>query len=256
MAEIDAAISVRGVCKDFDGFEVLRDIDLDLAPGTTTCILGPSGSGKSTFLRCLNWLEEPSAGSIRIDGTLIGRSGEGKAARPMARRELARARTSIAMVFQHFALWPHLTVLGNVIEAPVHVVGRPRRQAEEEGRAILARVGLAEKADAYPHTLSGGQKQRVAISRALAMKPKVILFDEPTSALDPEMVGEVLGVIRELAKEGLTMVVVTHEMGFARDVADTIVFMDGGRIREVATPTAFFTNPQSDRAQRFIRRHG
>lgn len=252
MAETDAAISVRGLCKDFDGFEVLRDIDLDLAPGTTTCILGPSGSGKSTFLRCLNWLEEPSAGSVHIDGKPIGRSGNGRATRPMARRELAPTRTSIAMVFQHFALWPHLTVLGNVTEAPVHVLGRPKREAEEEGRAILARVGLTEKADVYPHTLSGGQKQRVAISRALAMRPKVILFDEPTSALDPEMVGEVLSVIRELAREGLTMVIVTHEMSFAREIADTIVFMDGGRIREIAAPTDFFTNPQSDRARRFI----
>lgn len=255
MAETDAAISVRGLCKDFDGFEVLRDIDLDLAPGTTTCILGPSGSGKSTFLRCLNWLEEPSAGSVHIDGKPIGRSGDGRATRPMSRRELASTRTSIAMVFQHFALWPHLTVLGNVTEAPVHVLGRPKREAEEEGRAILARVGLTEKADVYPHTLSGGQKQRVAISRALAMRPKVILFDEPTSALDPEMVGEVLSVIRELAREGLTMVIVTHEMSFAREIADTIVFMDGGRIREIAAPTDFFTNPQSDRARRFIFRH-
>lgn len=255
MAETDAAISVRGLCKDFDGFEVLRDIDLDLAPGTTTCILGPSGSGKSTFLRCLNWLEAPSAGSIRIDGKPIGQRGDGRATKPMERRELASARTRIAMVFQHFALWPHLTVLGNVTEAPVHVLGRAKREAEEEGRAILARVGLTEKADVYPHTLSGGQKQRVAISRALAMRPKVILFDEPTSALDPEMVGEVLGVIRELAREGLTMVIVTHEMSFARDVADTIVFMDGGRIREVAAPTDFFTDPQSDRARRFIFRH-
>jgi len=173
----------------------------------------------------------------------------------MARRELATARTSIAMVFQHFALWPHLTVLGNVVEAPVHVLRRPRQEAEAEGRAILARVGLAEKADAYPHTLSGGQKQRVAISRALAMRPKVILFDEPTSALDPEMVGEVLSVIHELAKEGLTMVIVTHEMRFARDVADTIVFMEGGRIREITPPGTFFTKPRTDRAKRFLSRH-
>ncbi|MCJ2065218.1 amino acid ABC transporter ATP-binding protein [Methylobacterium sp. J-088] len=254
MAETVPAIAVRGVCKDFGGFEALRDIDLDIAPGTTTCILGPSGSGKSTLLRCLNWLEEPSAGSIRIDGAPIGRIGTGKAARPMDRRALAAARTRIAMVFQHFALWPHLTVLGNVTEAPVHVLGRPRREAEAEGRSILARVGLAEKADMYPHTLSGGQKQRVAISRALAMRPRVILFDEPTSALDPEMVGEVLGVIRELAREGLTMVIVTHEMSFARDVADTIVFMEGGCIREVATPHDFFTAPRTDRAKGFILR--
>lgn len=255
MAEIDAAISVQGLCKDFNGFEVLRDIDLKIAPGTTTCILGPSGSGKSTLLRCLNWLEEPSKGSVLIHGKPIGRTGTTATARPMARRELATARTSIAMVFQHFALWPHLTVLGNVVEAPVHVLRRPRREAEAEGRAILARVGLAEKADVYPHTLSGGQKQRVAISRALAMRPKVILFDEPTSALDPEMVGEVLNVIHELAKEGLTMVIVTHEMRFAHDVADTIVFMEGGCIREIAPPGIFFTEPQTDRAKRFLIRH-
>ncbi|GLS42845.1 amino acid ABC transporter ATP-binding protein [Methylobacterium brachythecii] len=254
MAELEPAISARGVCKDFGGFEVLRDIDLDVATGTTTCILGPSGSGKSTFLRCLNWLEEPSAGDILIQGKPIGRTGLGRDAKRMARNELAAARTSIAMVFQHFALWPHLTVLGNVAEAPVHVLGRPRHEVEAEGRAILARVGLAEKADAYPHTLSGGQKQRVAISRALAMKPKVILFDEPTSALDPEMVGEVLAVIRGLAQDGLTMVVVTHEMAFARKVADTIVFMDAGRVREVATPHDFFANPQSERTKRFIAR--
>lgn len=248
------AISVRRLSKDFGGYEVLRDIDLDIAAGTTTCILGPSGSGKSTFLRCLNWLEEPSAGSILLDGRPIGRTGIGRDAKPMSRGELAAARTGISMVFQHFALWPHLTVLGNVVEAPVHVLGRSRPEAEAEGRLILERVGLGHKTDVFPHTLSGGQKQRVAISRALAMKPKVILFDEPTSALDPEMVGEVLSVIRELAKEGMTMVVVTHEMGFARDVADTIVFMDGGRIVETAPPRAFFENPQSDRARRFLAR--
>lgn len=252
MADATPAISVKGLCKEFAGYEVLRDIHLDIAPGTTTCILGPSGSGKSTLLRCLNWLEEPSSGSVVLDGTPIGRAGPG--ARPMTRRDLAAMRTGISMVFQHFALWPHLTVLGNVIEAPVHVLGQPRREAEAEGRRILERVGLAHKTDAFPHTLSGGQKQRVAISRALAMRPKVILFDEPTSALDPEMVGEVLGVIRELSKDGMTMVIVTHEMGFARDVADTIVFMDGGRILETAHPDVFFHNPTSDRARRFLSR--
>jgi polar amino acid transport system ATP-binding protein len=254
MAESDLAISVRGLGKEFDGFEVLRDIDLDLRSGTTTCILGPSGSGKSTFLRCLNWLEEPSSGTVLVDGRPIGRTGSGAKAEPMSRRELAAMRTTIGMVFQHFALWPHLTVLGNVIEAPVHVLGRPREEAERDGRRILERVGLGAKADAFPHTLSGGQKQRVAISRALAMRPKVILFDEPTSALDPEMVGEVLSVIRQLAAEGMTMVIVTHEMGFARDVADTIVFMEGGLIREVAPPNVFFENPRTERARRFVAR--
>lgn len=254
MAEPGLAISVRGLGKEFDGFEVLRDIDLDIRSGTTTCILGPSGSGKSTFLRCLNWLEEPSSGTVLLDGKPIGRTGTSAQAEPMSRRELAAMRTTIGMVFQHFALWPHLTVLGNVIEAPVHVLGRPRDEAERDGRRILERVGLGPKADAFPHTLSGGQKQRVAISRALAMRPKVILFDEPTSALDPEMVGEVLSVIRQLAAEGMTMVIVTHEMGFARDVADTIVFMEGGLIREVAPPNVFFENPQSERARRFVAR--
>lgn len=254
MAETDFALSVRGLCKDFDGIEVLRDIDLDIRAGTTTCILGPSGSGKSTFLRCLNWLEEPGAGTVLLEGKPIGRIGTGAQAKPMSRRDLAVARTTISMVFQHFALWPHLTVLGNVIEAPVHVLGRPRDEAAREGRRILERVGLGHKADAYPHKLSGGQKQRVAISRALAMTPKVILFDEPTSALDPEMVGEVLNVIRQLAQEGMTMVIVTHEMGFARDVADTIVFMDGGRIQEVAPPDVFFDNPRTERARRFLSR--
>jgi polar amino acid transport system ATP-binding protein len=254
MAESGLAISVRGLCKDFDGFEVLRDIDLDIRSGTTTCILGPSGSGKSTFLRCLNWLEEPSSGTVLIDDQPIGRTGSGAEAEPMSRRELAAMRTTISMVFQHFALWPHLTVLGNVTEAPVHVLGRPRAEAERDGRGILERVGLGSKADAFPHTLSGGQKQRVAISRALAMRPKVILFDEPTSALDPEMVGEVLSVIRQLAAEGMTMVIVTHEMNFARDVADTIVFMEGGLIREVAPPNVFFENPQTERARRFVAR--
>ncbi|KOX56108.1 hypothetical protein ADL19_10405 [Streptomyces purpurogeneiscleroticus] len=226
------------------------DPDVDEIIGLTMVRFAYTDTG--TLFGPLEVFSEPSAGSVHIDGKPIGRSGNGRATRPMARRELASTRTSIAMVFQHFALWPHLTVLGNVTEAPVHVLGRPKREAEEEGRAILARVGLTEKADVYPHTLSGGQKQRVAISRALAMRPKVILFDEPTSALDPEMVGEVLSVIRELAREGLTMVIVTHEMSFAREIADTIVFMDGGRIREIAAPTDFFTNPQSERARRFI----
>ncbi len=173
----------------------------------------------------------------------------------MSRSELARARTRVSMVFQHFALWPHLTVLGNVIEAPIHVLGRPRAEAIAEGRQLLWRVGLESKADMFPHTLSGGQKQRVAISRALAMRPEVLLFDEPTSALDPEMVGEVLVVMRDLAAEGRTMIVVTHEMSFARDVADRIVFFDGGRIVETGEPRTFFDQPKTERARRFLTRY-
>ena len=250
------AVSARRICKAYGGTEVLRDIDLDVAPGETVCILGPSGSGKSTFLRCLNWLEEPSSGTVLLDGQPIGRlPGRDGRPRPMNARELAAARTRVSMVFQHFALWPHLTALGNVVEAPVHVLGRPRSEALAEGRRLLERVGLAERADAYPHTLSGGQKQRVAISRALAMRPKLLLFDEPTSALDPEMVGEVLAVMRDLARGGQTMIVVTHEMAFAREVADRIVFLDGGRVVETGTPDAFFTRPHTERAQRFLARY-
>lgn len=250
------AISARAICKSFGGFEVLRDISLDVMPGETVCIIGPSGSGKSTFLRCLNWLEEPSSGTILLDGSPIGRLPTTKGStQPMSRSELASARTRISMVFQHFALWPHLTVLGNVIEAPVHVLRRPKAEATAEGRQLLQRVGLADKADVFPHTLSGGQKQRVAISRALAMRPAVILFDEPTSALDPEMVGEVLAVLRELAAEGLTMVIVTHEMTFARDVADRVVFLDAGRVIEMGAPMDFFSQPRTERARRFLSRY-
>ena len=250
------AVSAQRICKAFAGVEVLRDIDLDVARGETVCILGPSGSGKSTFLRCLNWLEEPSSGTVLLDGEPIGQKpGPDGRPRPMSARELAAARTRVSMVFQHFALWPHLTALGNVVEAPVHVLGRPRSEMLAEGRRLLDRVGLADRADAYPHTLSGGQKQRVAISRALAMRPKVLLFDEPTSALDPEMVGEVLAVMRDLARGGQTMIVVTHEMAFAREVADRIVFLDGGRVVETGTPDDFFTRPRSERAQRFLARY-
>ncbi len=244
------------VCKQFDGVEVLRDVSLDVAKGSTVCIVGPSGSGKSTFLRCINWLEEPTSGAIQLGGALMGvkPDANGRMQR-MSPRELAAARTHVSMVFQHFALWPHLTVLGNVIEAPIHVLKRPRGEVIAEGRVLLDRVGLLDKADAFPHTLSGGQKQRVAISRALAMRPKVLLFDEPTSALDPEMVGEVLNVMRDLAAEGLTMLVVTHEMAFAREVADTVVFFDGGRIIETGEPEAFFTAPKTERARRFLTRY-
>jgi polar amino acid transport system ATP-binding protein len=250
------AISARGICKDFNGVEVLRDVSLDVQPGEAVCIVGPSGSGKSTFLRCLNWLEEPNSGTVLLGGAPIGvKPIAGGKSRRMSRSELAAARTRISMVFQQFALWPHLSVLGNVIEAPVHVLGRPKSEAVVEGLRLLDRVGLGDKVDAFPHTLSGGQKQRVAISRALAMRPEVLLFDEPTSALDPEMVGEVLTVMRDLAVDGLTMVIVTHEMAFAREVADRVVLFDGGRIIETGKPMDFFNQPRTERAQRFLARY-
>jgi len=250
-----ASISVRGLCKDYDGIEILRDIDFDVAPGTTTCVLGPSGSGKSTLLRCMNWLDAPSKGTVRIGGEWIGRTGEGASARPMSRRELAAARGRIGTVFQNFALWPHLTVLENVMEAPVHVHKRPSSEARNEAIALLEQVGLGAKVNEYPHRLSGGQKQRVAISRALAIKPQVLLFDEPTSALDPEMVGEVLEVMRSLAAEGLTMLVVTHEMDFARDVSDHVIFLDDGKLVEMGTPADFFNCPKTERARKFLARY-
>ena len=249
-------ISVSGVSKGFNGTSVLRDVSFEVRQGETICIIGPSGSGKSTLLRCLNWLEQPDSGEISVRGfpVCVPQIG-GTKPRPVSRTALAELRRSVSMVFQHFALWPHLTVLGNVIEAPVHVLGQPRDEAIAEGCRLLERVGLADKADAYPSRLSGGQKQRVAISRALAMRPDVILFDEPTSALDPEMVGEVLGVMRELAADGLTMVIVTHEMGFAREVADRIIFIDQGAIAETGAPSAFFEQPQTERARRFLARY-
>lgn len=250
-----AAIEVRCLSKDYGGVEVLRDIDLQVPEGTTTCLLGPSGSGKSTLLRCLNWLEVPSSGSVRIGGEWVGRQGEGASSRLMTSRELAAARCKIGTVFQNFALWSHLTVLQNVMEAPVHVHRRPSAEVRPEALALLEQVGLANKADDYPHRLSGGQKQRVAIARALAIRPQVLLFDEPTSALDPEMVGEVLDVIKGLSAQGRTMMIVTHEMAFARQVADWIVFLDDGKLVEQDTPDNFFTRPSTERARRFLSRY-
>ena len=249
-----AAISVRGLCKDYDGLEILRDISFDVPAGTTTCLLGPSGSGKSTLLRCVNWLEVPGRGAIHIGGEPMGRVGDGPTARLQSHSELASARRRIGTVFQNFALWPHMTVLENVMEAPVQVHGRNRAQVRDEAMALLQKVGLDGKADAFPHRLSGGQKQRVAIARALAIRPQVLLFDEPTSALDPEMVGEVLSVMQDLAQQGMTMLVVTHEMGFARDVADHVIFLDGGKLVETGTPQAFFEHPQTERARSFLAR--
>ncbi len=245
-------LEVRNLCKRFGEHEVLVDVSLRVTKGKTVCILGPSGSGKSTLLRCLNWLEKPDDGFVFLAGERIGYRLGGRV--PMSPVELAAIRARIGMVFQHFNLWPHLTVLGNIIEAPIYVKRRPRAQVIAEAEALLAKVGLSDKRDAYPARLSGGQRQRVAIARALAMRPELMLFDEATSALDPELVAEVLTVMEELAQEGMTMVVVTHEMGFARDAADEIVFLDRGRVIETAEPAQFFERPQSERARQFLQR--
>ena len=233
-------IEVKGLVKSFGSLEVLKGIDQNVEEGEVLCIVGPSGSGKSTMLRCINRLEEPTGGEIYIDGELI------------TDKNIDRIRTKMGMVFQQFNLFPHMSVLDNLTCGPVNVKKEDKAAAEEKAKKLLARVGLAEKADQFPRNLSGGQQQRVAIARALAMDPEVMLFDEPTSALDPEMVGEVLDVMKSLAKEGMTMVVVTHEMGFAKEVADKVIFMDGGYIVEQGTPEEVLSNPQMDRTKDFL----
>ena len=245
-------LDVAGVSKRFGDLEVLSDISFQVEKGETICVLGPSGSGKSTLLRCINWLERPDAGQIYLNGAQIGVSGGNLV---MSDRELSQIRTHIGMVFQHFALWPHLTVLQNLMEAPVHVQKRPKAEVRDEALALLAKVGLSDKRDAFPARLSGGQKQRVGIARALAMRPDLLLFDEPTSALDPELVGEVLVVMRELAREGMTMVIVTHEMAFARDAATRVLLLDRGRVVETGSPDKFFSNPETERARQFLQRY-
>jgi polar amino acid transport system ATP-binding protein len=245
-------LNVVGVSKDFGATTVLSDVSFQVDRGETLCVLGPSGSGKSTLLRCVNWLEKPDAGQIYLNGARIGVTNAG---RVMTDRELSKVRTHMGMVFQHFALWPHLTVLQNLMEAPLHVQKRLRAEVRDEAVALLAKVGLAEKRDAFPAKLSGGQKQRVGIARALAMRPDLLLFDEPTSALDPELIGEVLVVMRDLAREGMTMIVVTHEMGFAREVGSRIIFLDHGKIVETGSPEQFFTSPSSERARQFWQRY-
>ncbi len=246
-------LSIRGLCKSFGALEVLKDIDLDAHEGDVIAILGASGSGKSTLLRCINMLETPNAGSVSVSGeTITVRRGRGGRMEPGDRAQVDRIRARIGFVFQNFNLWSHMTVIENVIEAPVHVQKRPRAEAVAEAEALLDKVGIRDKRDQYPAFLSGGQQQRAAIARALAMRPKVLLFDEPTSALDPELVGEVLRVIRALAEERRTMLVVTHEMGFARDVASQVWFMDQGQIVERAKPADFFTEPKHPRARKFL----
>ena len=248
------AVALRGVSKMFGDHEVLSRIDLDVMAGETVCVLGPSGSGKTTLLRCINWLETPDSGAIFLGAARVGVKVVNGATSPMSDRELAAVRTRMGMVFQHFNLWPHMTALGNIIESPVHVLRRPRKEVVEEAEHLLRKVGLADKRDTYPAFLSGGQMQRVAIARALAMHPDVLLFDEPTSALDPELVGEVLGVMQALAHDGMTMIVVTHEMQFARDAASRIVFLDNGRIVEESAAEEFFARPKTERSRQFLER--
>jgi polar amino acid transport system ATP-binding protein len=245
-------VRAEAVTKRFGAVEVLKGIDLAVAPGEVSCLLGPSGSGKSTFLRCINHLERIDGGQLWVDGELVGYRRSGNKLHELKPREVARRRRDIGMVFQRFNLFPHLTALGNIIEAPVRVLGTAREAARAEALRLLERVGLAEKADAYPGQLSGGQQQRVAIARALAMHPKLMLFDEPTSALDPELVGDVLDVMKGLAADGMTMIVVTHEMGFAREVADSVAFLDGGVVVEAGPPAEVLGNPRHDRTRAFL----
>ncbi len=245
-------MSAHEVRKRFGRLEVLKGVSLDVKRAEVVCIIGPSGSGKTTFIRCIHHLEKIDGGRIEVNGHLIGyREQNGKLIED-SERSIARQRAEIGMVFQRFNLFPHKTALENVIEAPVQVRGVPKRQAIQEAEELLGRVGLADKRDVYPGKLSGGQQQRVAIARALAMKPALILFDEPTSALDPEVIGEVLDVMKELALEGMTMIVVTHEMGFAREAADRVVMMDDGRIIEEGTPEHFFREPREERTKQFL----
>ncbi|GAA0474644.1 amino acid ABC transporter ATP-binding protein [Streptomyces olivaceiscleroticus] len=249
---MSAMVDIRSVTKSFGSVEVLRGIDLTVRTGEVTVVLGPSGSGKSTLLRTVNHLEKVDSGQVSVDGQLVGYRRSGDKLYELRERDILKQRTHIGFVFQNFHLFPHLTVLENITEAPVAALKRPRKDAEAAARRLLERVGLAGKADAYPRQLSGGQQQRVAIARALALEPKLLLFDEPTSALDPELVGEVLDVIKDLAQQGTTMIVVTHEIGFAREVADTVVFMDDGRIVEQGPPSQVLDAPRHERTRAFL----
>ena len=245
-------VEARKVHKSYGRLEVLKGIDLSVGRGEVLCLIGPSGSGKSTFLRCINHLEKIDGGALSVDGDLVGYRQSGDKLYELKDSEVCAKRAEIGMVFQRFNLFPHMSVLDNVISGPVWVKKAPSGPSKDRARDLLARVGLADKVDSYPNQLSGGQQQRVAIARALAMDPKLMLFDEPTSALDPELVGDVLDVMRDLAHEGMTMIVVTHEMGFAREVGDTVVFMDGGVVVEQGDPTQVLTEPQHVRTQSFL----
>jgi polar amino acid transport system ATP-binding protein len=245
-------VRAEQVHKAYGTVEVLKGIDLQVQRGEVFCLVGPSGSGKSTFLRCINHLEKINAGRLYVDGDLVGYTEKGGKLHELKDREVARKRRDIGMVFQRFNLFPHMTALENITEAPVKVKGRSKADARGQAMELLERVGLADKAQNYPSQLSGGQQQRVALARALAMEPKLMLFDEPTSALDPELVGDVLDVMRQLAEDGMTMIVVTHEMGFAREVGDALVFMDGGVVVESGHPREVLTNPQHERTRAFL----
>jgi polar amino acid transport system ATP-binding protein len=245
-------VKAEGVHKRFARLEVLRGIDLEVQRGQVVVMIGPSGSGKSTFLRCINHLEKINAGRLYVDGELVGYRQRGDRLYELKEGDVARKRAEIGMVFQRFNLFPHMTAIGNVVEAPIRVKGMQRARAMERGRELLAQVGLADKERSYPAQLSGGQQQRVAIARALAMDPKLMLFDEPTSALDPELVGEVLEAMKKLASSGMTMIVVTHEMGFAREVGDYLVFMDDGVIVEGGKPSDVLARPSNDRTKSFV----
>src|SRR5690349_176459 len=245
-------VSAVRVGKSFGSVRALEDVTLDVMPSEVVCVIGPSGSGKTTLLRCINQLERIDAGALWLDGELTGYRRVGDALHPLSEAEIARQRRITGMVFQRFNLFPHMTALGNVTEGPVQVLRMKPAAAREAAMILLERVGLAHKAGAYPAELSGGQQQRVAIARSLAMNPKLMLFDEPTSALDPELVGEVLSVMRDLAGSGMTMVVVTHELGFAREVGDTLVFMDGGAVVEAGPPRQLLTDPQHERTRAFL----
>jgi polar amino acid transport system ATP-binding protein len=249
-----AMVLAEGVHKRFGRLEVLKGINLEVAHGEVMCLLGPSGSGKSTFLRCINHLEKINCGRLSVDGELVGYRQSGDKIHELHESVVARKRAEIGMVFQHFNLFPHMTALENVTLAPTRVLGVSRRQARDRGAKLLERVGLADKLDVHPVALSGGQQQRVAIARALAMEPKLMLFDEPTSALDPELVGDVLDAMRGLARDGMTMIVVTHEIGFAREVADTVVFMDAGVVVESGSPEQVLGAPRHERTRAFLQK--
>ena len=250
----NSMVFARAVHKSYGQLEVLKGVDIDVPAGTVACIIGPSGSGKSTFLRCINHLEKLSGGILLVDGEFVGYDLRGDRLFEVKDDELCKRRAEIGMLFQSFNLFSHMTVMENVIEAPTQVRRVPVDQAKKEAEVLLARVGLSDKVDRYPRELSGGQQQRVAIARAMAMKPKVLLFDEPTSALDPELVGEVLQVMRDLARSGMTMVVVTHEVGFAREIGDELIFMDGGVIVERGNPREMIASPKSPRTAEFLSR--